>query len=374
MPIATWQLALTDLPTWNTTTGWSKAKVIDFLEKPAETTYVRRRSSYSEMSCTIRNKSDWHMLKGAPYRRALLGVRNGVARFWGQIVEHNESGLSGFTITAKDPYYRQAWRRMAYDLAYSALGDAEIAMRLIELHNGWIPAPVVGYSGPLAPSHSFLGRGTIETGTVRTRAFHLGQKLDEAIDYLVKLQDSFVFVVNAVTPGAASTEGLLGLFRSFAPFDTLKPTAIFQFGDKTFSNCDDYTRTVLPLTNKANIIGEDPLMVASALSVSGYQTYGLWEDERGQVNTSDEAVLKEVANKYVEDEPMYATSIVPGPTAPSLFTDYDVVNQVPVVIKNYGRTIAKNMSVDSVELTLDPDSGQEQVTSLVVKDPDVIEE
>src|SRR5262249_1900522 len=136
MPAATWQLALTDLPTWTSADGWTKAKVIDFLDKPAETSYTRRRNSYCEMSVTIRNKTDWHMLKGAPYRRALLGVRNGVPRFWGQIVEHNEDGISGFRITAKDPYFRCAWRRNAYDLEYTATGPGEIAMQLIELHNG----------------------------------------------------------------------------------------------------------------------------------------------------------------------------------------------------------------------------------------------
>jgi len=349
--------------------------VIDFLEKPAETSYIRRRNSYCEMSVTIRNRTDFHLLRGAPYRRGLLGVRNGIPRFWGQIVEHNEGGQSGFRVTAKDPYYRASWREIAYDaLEYTATGPGEIAMQLIELHNGWIPAPV-GYTGPaLAPSNSFLGRGTIEAGTARTRKFELGQKLAEVIDTLSKLEDSFAFVVNPVTPGASGTEGLLGRLSTFSPYDVLQPKAIFQFGDKTFSNCDDYTRTVLPLINKANITGSDPRILAYAISVSGYQAYGLWEDERGQVNTKDQSVLQEVANKYVEDAPVYATSLEPGPTAPSLFGDYDVVNEVPVVIKNYGRTISTNMSVSSVEITLDPDSGQEQVTSLVVNDPDVITE
>lgn len=344
-PTATWKFAVTTKPTASTA-----AVVIDYLEKPLEALYVRRRSSYCELSLTVENRQDLHILNAAAYRCCLLGIRNNGVRFHGQIVEHEETER-GFTVTAKDPYYNMSWRRFWEDLTYTSVGDAEIAMRLIEWADDDFPC--------------FLKRGTIETGVNRTRSFKIGERISEKVEFMARLAGGFEFTIG----GTYGEIGELARFNSFSPYDEEMPEARFEYGQDTLDTVQSYTRTVRPLINKANIVG-DRNLVATAESVPGRADYGLWEDERGHVLTANEDTLLDIAQTYVQHVPKYALTLTPGPKAPQLFTDFDVIHKVPYLIKNFGEEKRGSKPVLQVALRLDPASGQERIEELVIDDPD----
>src|SRR5262245_290837 len=154
MGVATWDFAVTDLPT-----DVTAAAVLDFLDKPTTCRYIRRRNGYCEMELDIVNDDDVAVIEGAGFRRMILAYRNGVERFWGTIVESHET-QDGYTIGARDPYYNLSWRRIPLEetnaagfVHYTAVGDAEIAARLIDMQNDRWPF--------------WLDRGTIISGSNR---------------------------------------------------------------------------------------------------------------------------------------------------------------------------------------------------------------
>lgn len=352
MQTATWKFAVTTKPTASTA-----AVVLDYLEKPIDVLYVRRRNSYCELTLEIENRNDLHALSGAAYRRCILGIRNNVPRLHGQITEHAESSR-GVTITAKDPYFNLSWRRFWADLAYNSLGDGEIAMRMIEQ---------VAVDEP-----HFLKRGTIQSGATRSRKAEIGQRVSERVEYLASLVGSFAFTIDA----SFGVVGELSKFNSHVPYDGIAPRARFEFGQDTLNNVLDYQRAVRPLVNRANITGKYGGWTY-AESISGRNAYGLWEDERGQVDINERdpantATLQQIADSYVQDEPHYALTLTPGPDAPLLFNDFDVTDSAQVLIKNFGIERRMTRAITECAIRLDPASGVENVESLTLDDPDEV--
>jgi hypothetical protein len=339
-------------------TAAAAATVVDFLEKPLDVLYIRRRNGYCELTLEIENRNDIHALNASGYSRCILGVRNNVARMHGQITEHAETAR-GVTITAKDPYYNMSWRRFwagpPTGFTYTSLGDGEIAMRLIEKTD--------------ADENCFLKRGTIQSGANRTRHFEVGDRVSEKVEYMAALAGGFAFTIDATF----GTVGELAKFNAHSPYDVLMPMARFEFGQDTLNNVVDYKRIMLPLVNRVNVVGRHG-GTAYAEWVAGRNAYGLWEDERGQVdvdetNASNITTLDDIAASYTMHELRYGLDLTPGPDAPQLFTDFDVINTVPVLIKNFGIERSMTRSVREVAIRLDPASGVENIETLTLDDP-----
>lgn len=350
-PTATWKFAVTTKPTASTA-----AVVVDYLEKPLDVLYVRRRNSYCELTLQIENRNDLHALNAAAYKRCILGIRNNVPRFHGQITEHAENSR-GYTITAKDPYFNLSWRRFwTKKFTYSSVGDGELAMRLIEKAE--------------TDFVHFLKRGTIQSGLNRSREYGAGDRVSEKVELLAGLADSFIFTINATYGNV----GELATFNAYTPFDVLAPMAKFEFGQDTLNNLDDYRRVSRPLLNRANVTGRHGGYVY-AEDVPSRNAYGLWEDERGQVdldekNPANVPTFEEISRRYTQAYPHYLLDLTPGATAPQLFTDFDVTNTVGVLIKNFGIERRMTRSVMECAIRLDPASGAELIESLTVDDPD----
>jgi hypothetical protein len=351
---ATWKWALSSLPSASL-----PQQIVTFLAKPQEARYTRRRNGYCEVSATFVQSDDLIALEGAAYKYALMGYRNGILRFNGQIIEHRDS-KDQIDVVAKDPYYNLAWRRIQKDMGmnYEA---GEVAARLIEQQNSYVRAGLYPTSRT-----TFLRRGTIEDAplTAQKREYEVGATVSDQIEYLSKVPDSFVFVIGAVD---GETDYMARFNAYVETADVVATQAQFQFGQDTLENISDYQRSTIPLVTKANIVG-DLNKVASAESISGTTTYGRWEDERGQVLTKDDDTLLDIANEFVMDDPIYAISISPTAEAPQLFTDFDVHQKVPVVIERRGATIVGDKRVMSVTISLDPDSGAETMDEIVIVD------
>src|SRR5262245_10247392 len=366
MGVATWTWAITSLP--DPSDGIAPdvpAKIVDFLDKPLAARYIRRRNNYCEAEIDVVNEDDLAIVAAAPYRRGLLGYRNGIERFHGVIVESREN-VEGYTIGARDPYYTLSWRRFFQDAPvpldewqYTNLGDAEIAMRIIEMTNTVWP--------------TFLVRGEINSGANRTRKFLKGDIVAEKVQYLSSLDGSFVFKIDP-TPLGSTAPLSMAEFNTATVYDNQKPRAIFAYGNGTLGNVVEFERTCRPYMSRAFVAwdgGSGALEMAR--NDPGVQAYGLWDDQRGQVNTKDQTVARDAATHAIanSDTPRYDITINPGPDAPQLFTDFDIFDSVQVFLRRHGRQITGYKPVTRVVLSMDPDSGEELYEEIVVLDEDV---
>lgn len=345
MATATWKFALTDLPTVGTAQV-TKA----FLEKPQDTKYTRRRNGYCELACVVADPGDLADLEGAVYRRAIKAYRNGVLRFNGQIVEHEETS-EGFTVVAKDPYYNMSWRRVRKNKTFPVADAAARAAELITDQNMLHP--------------SFLRIGALDTSTsLVEKDLTEGLVVAEQIDTICKYTGSFLFRIDAVD----NVNGTMADFLAIRPFDTVAAKARFEYGQDTLNTVAEYGRKSLPLVNKANVVGTRNTsdLVGSYESLVSVPIHGLWEDERGHVTNIKLDDLKAIARFLVMDKVRYAVSVRPTAESPQLFTDFDVHQKVPVVLKRRGKTISGNLPVIRCTVALDPDSGAEMVEELVL--------
>lgn len=347
MAVATWQYAVTTMPTASATPA-----IVAYLEKPKDIRYVRQRNGYCELTSRIDDRDDLNALEAAAYRRCLLALRNGTPRFLGQITEFEETP-DGFVIGARDPFYNLWWRRVRADVIYTGTDAGQVAWNLIALQNGY--------------RQTHLRQGTTDVSVNRTRSYVVGETVAEKVEYLTKLPSGFGFRIDAVYPVA----NVLAEFRVVYPIDVANNLAVFGYGDGTLENVADYTRTVRPLVNRVNVVGSDAGTVRSYENATGPATYGLWEDERAHVLTASGDTLAEIAQRNTEAVPQYEISLRPAANAPQLFTDFDVLQSVRVDLRRRGRTITGLKPVIRAVVAPDPDSGEEMLEELVLEDPDL---
>lgn len=338
-------------PSYNTA-SWSFAiadrdlATVAFLTPfPDVVRYTRRENGYCEMVIEIRDRDDLNALESAVYSRVLRAWRNGVNKFNGEFVELRETADS-WELVAKDPYYNLSWREVRTDVTYTAADAGQIAWNLIALQNGY--------------ELTHLRQGALDASANVTNTYKQGERIQEKIDYLAKSKE-FLFTIDAVEGVASVWAEIVVQF----PGGTLQPEAKFEFGAGTLANCDDYLRESLTLVNRANVVGKDNIVV-SAESGSSPALHGLWEASRGHVLTDDTAVLTDIAASQITDAPQYSIVMSAGPEAPQLFTDFDVGDTVPVLIRRVGRTIEGNKRVREATVLLDPDSGAEELETLEV--------
>lgn len=330
---ATWSLSIADWVSHDT-----EAFITPF---PDYVRYTRRRSGYCEMSLGIVDKSDLNILEGSAYSKVLRAFRNGINRFNGQFVEIRETA-DAWEFVAKDAYFNMSWREVRTGKTYLGTDAGQIAWSLINFQNGYSP--------------TYLGKGSIAATVDRDRKYSPGDRVSEKIEYLTKLPDGFYFTINAIDGSSDWSR-----FQVHATSE-LQPQASFEFGSGTSENCQDYQREVLPLVNRANVQGSSSII--SAESTTSPDLHGLWEASRGQVLEASAITLAQIAAGTVADEPQYQITLIAGPEAPQLFTDFDVGDTVPFVIKRLGRTFVGTGIVDNATVLLDPNSGTEQLESL----------
>lgn len=312
--------------------------------------YTRRDSDYCEIVLSITNREDLNALEGAAYSRVLRAWRNGVNRFNGEFVELRETADS-WELVAKDPFFNLNWRDVRAPVTFTNVDKGQMAWELIDLQNGY--------------QDTHLRQGDLGISADLTRSFSPGERVAERIKYLTNLPDPFSFTINAYE-GVDNATGDWAHFAVRYPTGVLMPEARFEFGAGTLENCDDYLREALPLVNRANVVGKDSNLVASGESITSPDLHGLWEGDRGQVMTDDTAQLQEIADASITNAPVYSIVMSAGPHAPQLFTDFDVGNTVPVLIRRLGRTITGEKRVKEAVVLLDADSGAEELESIEV--------
>lgn len=334
---ATWSFVIADRALANTA----------FLTPhPEVVRYTRRDSDYCEMAIQVKNRDDLNALEAAAYAKVLRAWRNGVNRFNGEFVEVRETA-DAWELVAKDPFYNLNWRDIRDNVSYRAVDAGQVAWELIALQNGYFDTHI--RQGTLDASADFTGR------------FLSGERVAQKIKHFTELPTGFSFTINA-------NDGLpaeWATFRVHYP-TTNKPLARFEFGNGTLENCDDFLRESLPLVNRTNVVGEMPTLVVTATDGTSPALHGLWEGDRGQVNTNDEDQLTAIAAGAISDGVQYTITMSAGPEAPQLFTDFDVGNTVPIVIRRSGRTIQGNKRVKEATVLLDSNSGAEELESLEV--------
>lgn len=336
--VATWQLAIADRDLATTA----------FITPHADSVrYTRRESNYCEMALQITDRDDLNALEGAVYSGVLRAWRNGINRFNGEFVELRETADS-WELIAKDPYFNLNWREIRAAISYAATDTADIAWDLIDIQNGY--------------ESTHLRQGASPASIDVTRSFAIGERVSEKIEYLAKLAGSFYFTIDAVDAVA----GVWADFVAHYPAGVLATDARFEFGTGTLENCTDYLRESLPLVNRINVVGETPTLIATAESGTSPALHGLWEGSRGQVLTGDTTALGEIAAAQITDAPEYRITFSAGPEAPQLFTDFDVGQDVAIIIRRLGRTLSGEKRVTEATVLLDPNSGAEELESVEV--------
>lgn len=325
-----------------------------FLAKPGACSYTRRHRGYCEMRVEIENPEDAAALEAAAYKRVLRWWRNGVNRFNGQIVEHEETS-SGLVVVAKDPWYNAGfWRRVRADVTYDGISDGAIVEALLDLQNGYEPTGLR------------MGSADATETRAEPREFLAGDFVGEKVEYLSRIVDGFGYVVEAVD-GVPGTLAELEIRR---PQGVQRPAAVFEFGPGTRQTLDDYARRSRQLVNRKSVIDEDN-DVGTYESPTSVPLHGLWEDERGHVTTNDsDEILARLALEGVSDAVLYELSLAPGPTAPQLWTDFDVGDDVYVLVRRRGVALYSGFyPVELATVAFDADSGAEMLDELVVELP-----
>lgn len=342
---ATWQFVLAD----------RQLKNKGFLTPhPESLRYTRRESAYNEIAVEVKNRRDLNMLEHAVYRRVLRAWRNGINRFNGEFVEVRETA-DAWELVAKDPYFNMDYREVRHNITIPADDAGLIAWELIRLQNTY------------ADSHLRHGTGVFSKH-LKERKFVMGDRVSEKIEYLTKLEGSFYFTINAINQ---PPNGWANFVTHFPKGDRADGVS-FEYGKGTLGNCYDYARENIPLINRANVVGKNPLMVVSAQVGDKYiEKFGLWEMSRGQVLTDDIDVLADIAADGVRTAPEYRVTMMASPDAPQLFTDFDVGKSVHFLIKHdNGRKFSGWRRVVEATVVLDPHSGAEELESLDLIDPD----
>lgn len=332
---------------------------------PEVVRYTRRRNGYCELSLEVQNREDLNTLRTSAYTKVLRAWRNGNNRFNGQFVEVREAANS-WEFVAKDPYFNMNWREVQDKIKYTDVEIGQMAWDLIDAQNQRGPV-FTEYS----KSDSHLRQGDTSASTEITRTFIPGDRVNEKVEDLMQLEDAPYFTIDGYDGPLDGDEAAWAKISMHYPADEDSATneaARFEFGPGTLENCYDYGRESLPLVNRINIVAANPRLVVTASS-DFYDDYGLWEGSRGQVMTNDVTALGELASLSITDSVMYGLTMMAGPEAPQLFTDFDVGQFLPIIIRRRGQTLSGLRRVLEATVLLDPDSGAEELESITFEDP-----
>lgn len=336
--------------TWNIDAGNLSGTRTAFLDIPEGLTYVRRISGYSECEGTIVSPSDWGKLDA--YTRTVRLRRNGVLRFHGQVVDPFAYEPDKQEFVAKDPYYALGHRRVNKLISWSDTQPDVMAWGLIDQANDL--------------HTTFLQEGTLRNGlTDRSKSFHIGDNLQEQIDMLSDLPDSFWFRVDPLESGS-----VMGEFSTWADsdLDDKSDTVRFHFGQDNYDNCTSYRVEKGLIRNRVSVVGGHGTKPATVNAKSSWATHGLWEDERGHVTTKDQEFLDHIANSRLILNPCRVFSMTPGPDAPAPFEDFDVGDMVKLHVNDRGFVFTGRARVNEFTIKLDPNSGEELLQEIIMEE------
>ena len=377
MTQASWQFAVTDP---------NNGKVIDFLDTPADGVYTRRLDDYCQFEATITEPGDFYAAQ--PFENAVLALRNGKPVFRGRIVEPFERTPRSRKIIAKDPFHNFYWRRVRERIKITDDPD-EIAWQLIHLQNTY--------------RDTGLRSGRDRAwGDAVTRIYHAGDTVSDAVKALALTHgDRFHFRINARLDDADH--------KALAAIETFKTGhyhsgARFEFGENTLENIEDYSVEYGQVLNRATVIGQrnssrdtvgkshadgncvaqvakstakNPPSETYTAGDSEYD-YGLWEEEYGSVNQHTKEHLLALAKTKLQPKPPRTITVTPSNASgdniqtnvgPMIFDDFDVGDHVHVRIHDYDFTLHAVATVWEIVVEIDPDSGQEKITTISFIDP-----
>ncbi len=362
---ATWQFSAFDPNT---------GKITDFLDAPADGTYTRRLDDYCDFAATITEPGDFFAVQ--PYSSGIMAMRDGIPRFRGRVVEPFERSPRSRKILAKDPFHNMYWRRVRKHLKYTDNPD-EIAWNLMHLQNTY-------------KDTGLRNGGDRAWGDDVTRKFSAGQIVSDEVKALALTHgERWHFKINA-----RYDEGdpkAMAAFNTFEKGPT-KTDVRFEFGGGTLENCADYHVEYGQPINRATVIGErtssrdaigkstsdgncmvgtatssskNPPITASYVAGESEHDYGLWEEEYGQVTVrGNKTHLENVAKAKLHPTPPRTVTVTPNAEGPALFSDFDVGDRVLVRIHDYEFTLHSTGTVWEVVVEIDPDSGQETISTI----------
>lgn len=371
MTQATWQFSAFDPNTGET---------IDFLDAPADGQYTRRLDDYCDFQATITEPNDFFAVQ--PFTSGIQCIRNGVIRFRGRVVDPFERMPRQRKMIAKDPFHNFYWRRVRNHLKIHDQPD-EIAWQLIHLQNTY--------------KDTGLRSGRDRAwGDAVTRKFQAGDLVADEIKTLALTQGSrYHFKINALYD--PDDIRAMAEIETFSHLHT-KDGARFEFGGGTLENVDDYHVEYGQVINRATVIGQrrgardaigkatsdgncmvgvskstpakNPPITAAYVAGESEHDYGLWEEEFGAVNVAgSKSHLEHVAKTHLQPKPPRTVTVTPNNDGPRLFDDFDVGDRVFVRIHDYDFTLSATYTVWEVVLDIDPDSGQETISTVSFIDP-----
>lgn len=370
MTQATWQFSAFDPNT---------GKTIDFLDAMPDMQYTRRLDDYCDFTGTITTPDDFFAVQ--PYSSGIRCIRNGVTRFKGRVVEPFERMPRQRHFIAKDPFHNLYWRRVRKHVKRHDQPD-EIAWYLIHLQNTY-------------KDTGLRDGGDRAWGDEVTRHFNVGDLVADEVKNMALTHGSrYHFKINARDD--ESDIRAMAAINTFSHLHT-KPGARFEFGGGTLENVDDYHVEYGQVINRATVIGQrrgardavgkttsdgncmvgtakatpgkNPPLTESYTAGDSEHDYGLWEEEYGAVNKVGADHLLAYAKTKLHPKPPRTVTVTPNNDGPHLFDDFDVGDRVFVRIHDYDFTLEATYTVWEVVLDIDPDSGQETISTISFIDP-----
>lgn len=350
-----------------------------FLE-PSEWAITRRWNGGAELTFKVPIDSD-DAGAIAIAERVIKFYRAGVLAFHGRIHEPLKSDQDFVTVTARDPWFDLAWRRVFgintvngdfAPIVYTATQAAAIAWGAIA-STDTVFGPGFNITGTLR-----VQQGAPASSVLRDRTYEQGKRIDEIVTELAEASDGFGFVFDPLD-GVA---GKWATFKTYFPATRQdQPDVKFEYGEGTLANCDGFEEEITFPHNLVTAAGSTagtvqdgaPFYSRSAWWAS-MRRYDVFEDFLSRpdiVFFSPGAPwdrLDAVVNGASYGDPLAVYALKPGADAPLLFDEFDVGDVVRLAIRRGRVDVAGSFRVAEATLA-GSDDGREQLSSIVLSDP-----
>lgn len=334
----------------------SAASVTRKLNDPGEVSIELRADTVGALE--VRSTS--HIVRG--WRGVDGGAR--VLRFAGVVSSVVGAAATGaadtVTVAARDPFAVLLERAMQEAASFTAQTPRAIVAALVAAQN------------VRAGTHLRVAAGT--GGPLRDRSYELGKRVGEAIVQLSEVVDGFWWVVDPVDDGA--TIGELSL-RHPAP-GAVNDGASWEYGAGTANTLAEASVQTRPPVNHVLALGagEGPeQLVAVATSPASIAEHGLYDAVLAHVDVSLAATLQGHADDALRADPRRTVSgraaraQVDGAHVPALWDDFDVGDNVPVVVRHDAPAASYDGRAVVTSVRVDVDAaGREHIAALELLD------
>lgn len=319
-----------------------------FLE-PVELSLTRRISTFAEALVKLDARKLGPGVVDVASRSIKL-YRNETLRFFGRIGEPFEEDPDFVTIRAFDPYYWLAWRLVQLDVIQTE--DAGVvAQSLIADQNA---------RGPEYTTR--LEAGALDPSPPRQIAVPRFKKVQEAIDELAQMEDSFFFRVDPVD----DTPGVQGEFVVLYPEAGDDHADVrFEYGDGTLANLATYKRSRKVPVSLGVAVRQGGSVSESTLERTVGVPVGEFDHQELFITVPDavaDDVVRERAAELVFVNPPTLYEVTPSVgVGPVLFDDFQLGDTVRVTVK-HGRIDDVLVPARVNEATVAWDGASERLT------------